>query len=460
VRVSPELVQVSGGTPTVRWQQPFEAPLTDVFKVQADIASQVAGALNLALGSNQQQQLADRPTQSLAAYDAYLRGRAAIGNDPATLRRKVALLEQAISLDSTFADAWAELSGTLSTLYSNSTPDPAVDARAKAAAERALALDPEGGKGQAALGSYYLAVRRDAVEAEKHITIALASTPSDVNLLARAASAERSLGRMDAALGRLQQARRIDPRSLRVAVGLQNVLLWLRRYPEALAASEGALALAPGDLSNSQDKAMVYVAQGNLPAAQEVIRQVSPAVPAADLAAFFANYWDMYWVLDDSHQQLVLGLDSTAFDNDRAAWGTVMMELYELRGDHRRARAYADSARVASLHQLKDAPNDPQRHAVLGLQLAYLGRKAEAIAEGQRAMAMAPLDRDKTNGPYYQQLMARIYLMTGEPDKAVDMLEPLLRMPYFLSAGWLRIDPTWAPLKDNPRFQRLTAPTT
>lgn len=265
---------------------------------------------------------------------------------------------------------------------------------------------------------------------------------------------------MDAALGRLQQARRIDPRSLRVAVGLQNVLLWLRRYPEALAASEGALALAPGDLSNSQDKAMVYVAQGNLPAAQEVIRQVSPAVPAADLAAFFANYWDMYWVLDDSHQQLVLGLDSTAFDNDRAAWGTVMMELYELRGDHRRARAYADSARVASLHQLKDAPNDPQRHVVLGLQLAYLGRKAEAIAEGQRAMAMAPIDRDKTNGPYYQQIMARIYLMTGEPDKAVDMLEPLLRMPYFLSAGWLRIDPTWAPLKDNPRFQRLTAPTT
>ena len=456
VRVSPELVQVSGGTPTVRWQQPFEAPLTDVFKVQADIASQVAGALNLALGSSQQQQLADRPTQSLAAYDAYLRGRAVIGNDPATLRRKAALLEQAISLDSTFSDAWAELSGTLSSLYSNSTPDPAIDARAKAAAERALALDPEGGKGQSALGSYYLAVRKDAVEAEKHITIALESAPNDVNLLARAASAERSLGRMDAALSRLQQARRIDPRSLRVAVGLQNVLLWLRRYPEALAASEAALALAPGDLSNSQDKAMVYVAQGNLPAAQEVIRQVSPAVPAADLAAFFANYWDMYWVLDDAHQRLVLGLDSTAFDNDRAAMGTVMMELYELRGDHQRARAYADSARVASLRQLKEA-DDPQRRAVLGLQLAYLGRKAEAIAEGQRAMAMAPIDRDKTNGPYYQQLMARIYLMSGEPDKAIDMLEPLLRMPYFLSAGWLRIDPTWAALKGNPRFEKLIA---
>jgi serine/threonine-protein kinase len=460
VRVSPELVQVSGGTPTVKWQQPFEAPLTDVFKVQADIASQVAGALNLALGTNQQQQLADRPTQSLAAYDAYLRGRATVGGDPATLRKRTALLEQAVGLDSTFAEAWSELSRALGALYSNSTPDPAIAERAKATADRAVALDPEGAVGQKALGSYYLSVRKDATEAERHIALALQAAPNDAELLATAAGAERSLGRMDAALARLQQARRIDPRSLRVAVSLQNTLLWLRRYPEALAESEAALALAPGDLSVSQDKAMVYVAQGNLPAAQEVIRQVSPAVPAADLSAFFANYWDMYWVLDDAHQQQLLRLDSTAFDNDRAAWGTVLMEVYELRGDHQRARAYADSARVVSLRQLKEAPDDPQRRVILGLQLAYLGRKAEAIAEGQRALAISPIERDHTNGPYYQQLMARIYLMTGEPDKAMDLLEPLLRMPYFLSAGWLRIDPTWAALRDNPRFQRLVAQTT
>jgi hypothetical protein len=39
----------------------------------------------------------------------------------------------------------------------------------------------------------------------------------------------------------------------------------------------------------------------------------------------------------------------------------------------------------------------------------------------------------------------------------MDQLEPLLKMPYYLSPGWLRIDPTWARLKDNPRFQRLAA---
>jgi tetratricopeptide (TPR) repeat protein len=200
---------------------------------------------------------------------------------------------------------------------------------------------------------------------------------------------------------------------------------------------------------------MVYVAQGNLAAAREVIKQVSPTVQPAALAAFFGNYWDMYWVLDEPHQQLLLGLDSTAFDGDRSAWGTVLMQLHELRGNHAKARVYADSAYAEGTRQLRVAPDDPQRRVISGLQLAYLGRKAEAIAAGLQGAAISPISRDAINGPYYQHLMARIYLLSGEPEKALDMLEPLLKMPYFLSPGWLRIDPTWAALKGNPRFERM-----
>jgi serine/threonine-protein kinase len=86
VRVSPELVAVEGGVPTTKWQQPFDASLTDVFQVQGDIAGRVADALNLAMGSTQRETLKEKPTANLAAYDAYLKGEAAsqgIGvNDP------------------------------------------------------------------------------------------------------------------------------------------------------------------------------------------------------------------------------------------------------------------------------------------------------------------------------------------------------------------------------------------
>ena len=459
VRVSPELIQVSSGTATVRWTQPFQAALTDVFRVQADIAGQVAGALDLALGADQKQQLAERPTKNLAAYDAFLRARAIIATDPASLRRKVALLDDAVSRDSTFAAAWSELSGMLSLLYSNGTPSPTVAARAKSAAERALALEPDGPDGHLALSRYYLAIRHDPRAGRQEAALALAAAPNDARVLSMAASAERQTGQFEAALAHLRHARQLDPRSLAVLTRLQNALFWLRRYPEALDASEATLALAPGDLSISQDKAMVYIAQGNLPAAREVIRQVSPAVQPAELATFFATYWDMYWVLDDAQQKLVLGLGPDAFDADRSTWGTVMMQLHELRGDHAKARVYADSAYVSTMQQIREAPDDPQRRMVSGLQLAYMGRKAEAIDAGLRGIALAPISRDAVNGPYFQQLMARIYLMAGEPEKALDMLEPLLKMPYFLSPGWLRVDPTWASLKGNPRFERMIAAT-
>jgi tetratricopeptide (TPR) repeat protein len=365
------------------------------------------------------------------------------------------MFEQAVALDSSFAEAWGRLSETLGILYSNSTPDPEVGRRALAAAERTMRLDPDGPLGHAAMALYHGSVTKNIVEAERHIGEALKLAPNDPDYLGFAGQVERANGRFEEALAHAQQSFRLDPRSVRNATRLQVNYMWLRRYPEALGASEAALALAPGDLSISQDKAMVYLAMGDLAGAREVIRQVSPAVAAPELVAFFGIYWDMYWVLDETQQQLLLRLTPSAFDNDRGGWATVLMQVYELRGDHARARAYADTAWQVTQEQIRAAPNDGQRAVIGGLQLAYLGRKEEAIAQGLRGLSLNPITTDHTNGPYYQHQMARIYLMVGEPEKALDMLEPLLKMPYYLSPGWLRVDPTFASLKGNPRYDRL-----
>jgi tetratricopeptide (TPR) repeat protein len=173
--------------------------------------------------------------------------------------------------------------------------------------------------------------------------------------------------------------------------------------------------------------------------------------------AFLANYWDLFWVLDDAQQRLLLRLPPSAFDDDRSTWGIVLAQTYWLRGDRARARAYADSTRVSLEEQLRATPDNAQQRAFLGLALAYLGRKTDAIREGERAVALSPISRDGYTGPYLQHQLARIYLLVGEPGKAVDLLEPLLTVPYHLSPGWLRIDPTLAPLRGNPRFEKLVA---
>ncbi len=453
VQVVPELIDVRTGD--ITWQQSYDADVTDVFQVQAQIASRVAGALGVALGSREETKLSERPTANLAAYDLYLKGRATIGTDPASIRRGVAYFEQAVALDSSFIDAWSRLSGRLATLYGNTAPDPVVARRALAAAQRVLQLSPSGPQGHAALARYEVSVTKNAVEAKRQLDEALRLAPDNPEYLGLAGSVDRAAGRWDDALAHTRQAIRLDPRSSTSVSRLQNIYLWLRRYPEALGASEAALALAPGDLSMIQDKAMVYVAEGDIPGARAAMREVSPDVSGPELVAFFANFWDMYWVLDESQQQLALRLTPTTFDNDRSTWATVMMELYWLRGDHARGRAYADTTLYETAVELRAVPGDPQRQMIAALSLAYLGRKDQAISRGLQAMALSPISMDHVNGCYYQHLMARIYLMLGEPDKALDMLEPLLTMPYYLSAAWLRIDPTFAELKGNPRYERL-----
>jgi serine/threonine-protein kinase len=454
VRVSPELVRISDGTATTEWQQPFDAALTDVFQVQGDIAEQVANALDLELGAAQHQQLVERPTKSLAAYDFYLRGRSQQGGDLPALRRQAALFEQAVAADPDFVEAWRELTRAYSLLYTNGTPDPATDARARAAAARAVELDPRGPHGHAALADYQSAIRKQYDAAAGSIAISLAAAPNDAALLRTSARIARARGDWDGAVRQLQEARDLDPRSVSVASSLQTALLWLRRYPQALAASDTALSLAPGDLSLVQDRAMVFIAQGDLAGARQAMRLVSPAVTPSELTAFFGLYWDMYWVLDEPGQRLLLESSPAVFP-DRESWATVLMQLHAIRGDTTRARAYADTAHTANAEILRAAPNDAQRTVIGALQLAFLGRRAEASAAAERGMSLAPLATDADNGPYYQLLAARTYLQLGDHARALDLLEPLLEVPFFLSGGWLRIDPDFSALRGNPRFERL-----
>ncbi len=455
VQVIPEVIDARTGS--VTWQQTFDANVTDVFKVQGDIAARVAAAIGVALGAEDQAKLAQRPTDNLAAYDAYLKGLANVGQDPASLHTQVAHLEQAVRLDTGFVKAWSLLARRLATLYNNSSPDPAVAERSRVAADRAAALDSSGVEGHIARAAYYQTVRHNAALAYEEIQPALRSTPNDVDVLIVAGQVERALGRVEEALLHLQQAHRLDPRSIASATRLQAVLLWTRRYKEALAVSEEALALAPGDLSISQDKSMVYVAQGDLAGARGVLRQISPAVSPSELEAFFGNYWDMYWLLDDAQQRHLLTLGSEPFDKEPATQLAVQSAVYWLRGDSASARRLAAQELGAIDQILAKTPDDYQRHGFKGLMFAYLGRRAESVASLKHAMELAPISVDAQNGPYVLHLAARSYVALGDANAALDALETLLKVPYFLSPGWLRVDPTWNPLRGNPRFEKLIA---
>ena len=459
VQVSPELVDVTRpDAPTSKWQQPFDAAITDVFQVQSEIATNVAQALGAALGAGEEKQLSEKPTQNLAAYDAFLKGeeiRNSGAADPPSLRKEIGFYEQAVALDPGFAQAWAGVSVANSLLYSDSTPTPALAERARQTAEKAIALAPNRAEGYLALGDYERSVSVDLTRALEQYEKGLRLAPGDAGLLTGTGLTEEALGRWDVAVEHLGQAVRLDPRSANNLRFLGDALVRLRRYPEAREALDRRLPLSPTNLDLIEDKAMAYLGEGDLAGARAVLKAARNEAEPTALVAFLAAYYDLVWVLDEEQREILLRLTPRAFDDDRGAWAICLLQAYALRGDEKNVHIYAEEARKDFEEQLRAAPNDAQRHVEIGLALAYLGRKEEAIREGERGVALHPMSKDARDGPYIQHQLVRIYILVGEPEKALDRLEPLLKIPYYLSPGWLKIDPNFDPLRGNPRFQKL-----
>ncbi len=460
VEVSPELVEVRPGAPPAsRWQQPFDAALTDVFQVQADIAARVAQALDLALTRPAQQQLAEQPTRDLAAYDAYLKGEAVSQGmgvrDVPTLLRADSLYARAVERDPTFGLAWARLATGHVLVYYNGIPDPAEADAARRALARAEALAPAAPETFLARVTYEAGIPFDNVAALAAAERGLARTPDSPELLVAAALAERGLGRWDDALAHLERAKLFDPRSFAVAERLARILTNQRQWERARVELDRALSLAPTALNAIDLKVFTYLGEADTAGARRTIAAAAPLVGRQTLAAFLASVGDLYWALDRDDQRLVLSLGPEAFNGDRSSWGMALAQIYRLFGDSAETRAYADSARIALEAQLRAAPNDAQRHVMLGLALAYLGRPDEGIREGERGVALLPLSRDAYFGAYLQHVLANTYVVAGRQEQALDRIERLLEIPYVLSPGLLSVDPMFTPLRGNPRFRRL-----
>jgi TolB-like protein/DNA-binding winged helix-turn-helix (wHTH) protein len=462
IRVTSELVEVAGGSaPTTRWQEAFEADLQDVFRVQGEIAAKVAQSLEVALSGKERGPLTAPPTSKLAAYDAYLKGLEIEkeGYNPTTQRRTAAQYEQAVALDPGFALAWAGLSISRSLSYRGGAPSPQEAEAARKAADRAMGLAPSMPEAHRALGDYYRFVEKDSEKAIDAYTRGLKHAPDDALLLQALAGAEPSQGRWEEALAHLRRARELDPRSWQPERQLANTLLFLRRPDEMRAACDRGLVLAPANLNLIELKAVTFLQEGDLAGARTVLSAALKQVEPTALVAYFATYDDLHWVLEDPQRDVLLRLTPGAFDGNRGVWGFVMAQASAQRGDQAKTREYAEEARRGFAAELAKAPEDAQRHVLLGLALAYLGRKAEAGREGERGAALSPSTKYVQHSRYIQHQLVRIHILAGNHEKALDLLEKLLRTPYQLTAGWLRIDPNFDPLRGNPRFEKLAQGT-
>jgi hypothetical protein len=145
------------------------------------------------------------------------------------------------------------------------------------------------------------------------------------------------------------------------------------------------------------------------------------------------------------------------FHDDFMPRAELLAHAHAVLGDAAAARTYYDSARMLVQQRLTKSPETATLHSSLGIALAGLGQTARAVQEGRRGVELLPVSRDALDGPFRIRDLARIYLMVGDHEAALEQLETLFALPGWkpLSGPLLQADPFWAPLSKNPRFRRL-----
>ena len=461
VVVRPELVEVtSDGRAQSRWQAPFEAEFRDVVRVQSDIAGRVVSAMELPVSAEDRSRAMAVTMRDPAAYDLYLQAQARVDwgsrSDAASNLAAVPLFEAAVARDSTMVEAWGGLAGALVLAYSNGVPTRALAERSRVAALRTLALDPAGVTGASAHGLYLRLVTRDKVRALDELRRAVVASPNDPVSNAGFGVALFDVGRLEEALRYFERAKRLDPRQPWRSVA--DVLGALGRLSEARELAAQAWSLSPS-VRAAAPRVGFELAAGDTAAARRVAEQSMRDLPADQLLGDLGSN-ALGWVLAPADVRRLLALGPEAFPEGASGRALVRARHAWLRGDSARMREWADTAQLLKRVELREAPEDTRLVIALASAEAFRGRSAVALDLARRAITT---ERRLAGGGVSRNLPEILYfaaeaaLVAGERDASLAWLGELLSIRSIYTPAYVRVDPTWASLRGDARFEALLA---
>ena len=133
----------------------------------------------------------------------------------------------------------------------------------------------------------------------------------------------------------------------------------------------------------------------------------------------------------------------------------LMGRVYRFLGENEKSIKSYESSLLILSEKVKNSPEDGRLHIALGFTFSGLGNKEEAIREGKRGVELLPVEQNALHGSSQVFYLSQIYSMVNEQEAALEQLEYLMSIPNHYSTEYLKIDPFFDPLQDNPRFTRL-----
>src|SRR6266850_1108569 len=459
VRVNVHLVNMQTGSQL--WAETYDRKLSDIFRVETEIAKGIAESLQAKLTGREEQALAAKPTNNPQAYDFYLRGlafeaRSNYSSD--ALFKAIEFYDMAVRLDPNFALAWARLSGVHALLYSNRRDRTAArrDA-AKEALENAQRLQPNSPETLLFTGYYQYWVLHDYGLAKATFGRVSKMLPGNSEVLYALAAIARSEGHWDESVGYWERGLALNPRNTALLTEVAFTYAALRQFPKAEKLYDRALDILPNELSLMALKASIYQAEGNLQEAAKLLVQVN-AETDSDVAVRIKL---TQWRLERNHTEATRWVQArqdrlrlvSGIDKGSKQLGNAL--VHRVAGDSTQAKAFAEQARNTLDPVSKEQPDNAFVAAALAVAYAMLDEKESALNEAQRAITLSPSNKDRLSGPAFEENLALVEMITGENKRAIATLTRLLQTPY---GGWLysptpitpallRLDPIWDPLR-------------
>jgi TolB-like protein/Tfp pilus assembly protein PilF len=463
LRITAQLVQSADGNHL--WSDTYDREMQDIFAVRTDVAQQVAAALKVRLLGEVKERLDQRPTENLAAYEAYLKALDLLARPRARLQALMAVdvLNEAVRLDPEFALAWAKLAEVNAALYFQQLDmTPARKEAARVAAETATNLRPDATATLLANAFYRYHILRDYEGARVLFEKIRQENPSNSEAVRALALVARRQGRWTESLHLFEQAAQLNPRDAEFLADWSWTLQVTRQFRQSMEVLDRALEISPNDAEMLANKATIYQSEGNLPAAAKVLEKMdydSSAEPClmAGISQFFfeRRYRD---AIQFTQKILSQPTPKRMFTSSYVRLSLAVAQ--DLAGEKAEAKATYAQVRDEMEKFVREQPNNV--FVVSGLASAYagLGNKEAALREGERSLAMASSIDDAVVAPGIEEFLARTETQLGETDRAISRLEHLLTIPYSpgsITQALLRLDPSWDPLRNHPRFQKLVS---
>ena len=437
---------VDAGTMRQLRSREIERPISAEAELQDSVVQEIAGMLELELGTEERQALAAGRTGTSGAYDLYLQARGHLQRrGQGDIDKAIQMFQQAIQLDSKYALAYAGLGEAYWRKYRESSDTQWVEP-ARKNCQLALALNNQ-------IAPVYLTLGIIEEGAGQHqqaldaLNKAALLEPSNPNVLSELGAVQEAMGKFDLAESSFQAATKLRTDDWTSLNSLGSFYYRRGRYQDAIPLFVKVTEMAPDDSLGYTNLGATHAMAGQYDSAAENFKK---SLALRQTASAYTNLGTIYYFLDRCAEAVpLMERASELAPKSEQMWGN-LGDAYACAGGPQDAATSAYRRAVQlGLQRLDVNPNNGETLSVVALYQAKLGDKAKALANIRKARRIASASRKVL------WESALVYELAGDRNEALAALTGAIHGGQPLDE--VRGEPALAKLRADPRYQKLMA---